>query len=117
MPISKENRARYPKEWAAISMRIRDERARWRCECGGECGAHEERCSAKNGSAHPITGSCVVLTVAHLDHTPENCDDDNLRAMCQRCHNRYDQAHRKANARKTRHRGQATLWSEGDSDG
>jgi len=35
----------------------------------------------------------VVLTVAHLDHTPENCDDSNLRAMCQRCHLRYDAAH------------------------
>ena len=22
----------------------------------------------------------VVLTIAHLDHTPENCDDANLRA-------------------------------------
>lgn len=23
-----------------------------------------------------------MLTVAHLDHTPENCDPENLRAMC-----------------------------------
>ena len=37
----------------------------------------------------------VVLTVAHLDHIPENCDDDNLKAMCQRCHNNYDISHRK----------------------
>ena len=32
----------------------------------------------------------VVLTVAHLDHTPENCDRANLRAWCQSCHNTYD---------------------------
>lgn len=32
----------------------------------------------------------VVLTVAHLDHQPENCDPSNLRAWCQRCHNAYD---------------------------
>jgi hypothetical protein len=44
----------------------------------------------------------VVLTVAHLDHQPENCADDNLKAMCQRCHNRYDQKHRQRNAAATR---------------
>jgi hypothetical protein len=32
----------------------------------------------------------IVLTVAHLDHTPENCARENLRALCQRCHNAYD---------------------------
>lgn len=32
----------------------------------------------------------IVLTVAHLDHQPENCADENLKALCQRCHNRYD---------------------------
>lgn len=32
----------------------------------------------------------VVLTVAHMDHRPENCDRKNLKALCQRCHNRYD---------------------------
>lgn len=32
----------------------------------------------------------VILTIAHLDHQPENCDPENLRAWCQRCHNAYD---------------------------
>ncbi|KEP68803.1 hypothetical protein DL1_08715 [Thioclava dalianensis] len=32
----------------------------------------------------------VILTVAHLDHQPENCARDNLRALCQACHNAYD---------------------------
>lgn len=35
----------------------------------------------------------VVLTTAHLDHTPENCDPGNLRAMCQGCHLHYDRDH------------------------
>jgi hypothetical protein len=43
---------------------------------------------------HPITSARVVLTTAHLDHHPPNCDPANLRAWCQRCHNRYDAAHR-----------------------
>lgn len=30
------------------------------------------------------------LTVAHLDQDPRNCDDDNLVALCQRCHLGYD---------------------------
>ncbi len=36
----------------------------------------------------------IVLTVAHLDHIPENCDPSNLLAMCQSCHNKYDRNHR-----------------------
>jgi hypothetical protein len=37
-----------------------------------------------------VTGRTVILTVAHLNHTPMDCDPDNLRAMCQRCHLSYD---------------------------
>ena len=103
MPISAENKKRYPPDWKAISRRIRFDRAKGRCECRGECGtAHRsphylgnvvvvvDRCGARNREPHPVTGSRVVLTVAHLDHTPENCDEGNLKAMCQRCHLSYD---------------------------
>lgn len=48
------------------------------------------------GSEYPGRYVKVVLTVAHLDHTPENCADDNLKAWCQRCHNIYDMPMRKA---------------------
>jgi hypothetical protein len=97
MPIRPENRARYPKDWKAISERIRFKRAANRCECKGECGLdHSGRCKAINKQPHPDTGSTVVLTVAHLDHEPENCGDLNLKAMCQRCHNRYDMPKRRA---------------------
>lgn len=36
-----------------------------------------------------------ILTIAHLNHTPEDCSDDNLRALCQKCHNQYDAQHLK----------------------
>ena len=94
MPIRAENKARYPKDWKAISLRIRKERAGDRCECTGECGeehwTNDDRCEARNNEPHPVTLSRVVLTVAHLDHQPENCADENLKAMCQRCHNKMD---------------------------
>lgn len=127
MPIREENKARYPKDWPAISKRIR-EAAGNRCQkCGVENGrmiyrgSHEmrpawryaddpvfidSRC-AFDGS--DLLGTCwddfdkvrgdpvrVVLTVAHLDHQPENCADENLRAWCQRCHNAYDAPMRRA---------------------
>lgn len=40
----------------------------------------------------------VIITIAHLDHDPENFEvkDDRLKAMCQLHHLRYDAAHRKA---------------------
>lgn len=96
-PIRAENRGRYPADWPEISRRIRFERAGGRCECDGRCGSryhrYESRCIARHDHPHPSTGSNVVLTVAHLDHTPENCDDANLLAMCQACHLAYDRDH------------------------
>lgn len=95
MPIRPENRARYPKDWPAISRRVRD-RAGNRCE--GSPAFPD--CRAANGEPHPETGSRVVLTVGHLDHQPENCDDANLKAWCQRCHNVYDMDMRRAGIRR-----------------
>jgi len=53
------------------------------------------------------TGSRVVLTTAHLNHTPEDCRDENLRAMCQGCHLHYDRAHHAETAARTRRQAQA----------
>ncbi len=92
MPIRPDQRARYPRDWKAISSRVR-ERAGNCCE--GAPGIYPD-CRAENGQPHPVSGSRVVLTVAHLDHQPENVADENLMAMCQRCHNTYDIAHRRA---------------------
>ena len=96
MPIRPEDRARYPADWPEISKRVREQRAGGRCECFGQCGADharhggQSRCTAEHGLPHPVTGSNVVLTVAHLDRTPENNEEGNLLAMCQDCHLAYD---------------------------
>ena len=57
-----------------------------------------------HGKPHPETGSTVVLTIAHMDQDPGNNDRANLRALCQRCHNRWDSAARSRNAAATRAR-------------
>jgi hypothetical protein len=94
MPIRPEDRERYPPEWPEISRRIREDRAEGRCECTGQCGADHgapgARCSAMHGEPHPLTGSKVVITVGHLDRTPENCEPENLCGFCQDCHLAYD---------------------------
>lgn len=84
-------RHRYPVNWEEISLRIRKERARDRCEW---CGAH-------NAQPHPRTGSKVILTTAHLGvpkpvgspgnkHDKMDVREENLAALCQSCHLAYD---------------------------
>lgn len=104
-------RSVYPPDWKAISRRIRFERAGNRCEW----------CGAENYQAHPVTGSKVVLTVAHLgvfyaDGTPgdkrdkSDCRDDNLAALCQRCHLNFDRVDHMARAALTR---EVKRWKRG----
>jgi len=103
VPISPENMRRYPggstssKEWKSIRADIL-ERANHACEGSPEW----PECRALNYEPHPETGSKVILTIAHLDHNPSSNDYSNLRAWCQRCHNKYDQPHRQKNAALTR---------------
>ena len=102
------HRDRYPKDWPKISKRIR-ERSHDQCECEGECGLHHaHRCHEMNGTKAQWANGKIVLTVAHLDHVPQNCADHNLKAMCQRCHLRYDQHEHKQTARATRRSKKAT---------
>jgi hypothetical protein len=66
------------------------------------------RCAAVNGEPHPVTGSRVVLTVAHLcrcrDREGRKCGEaDHLAALCQRCHLSLDRADHLAHARANRH--------------
>ena len=44
----------------------------------------------------------IVLTIAHLDHDHKNWSvkDDRLKALCQRCHNRYDAPYRAAHRKQ-----------------
>ena len=127
MPIRQSERHRYPSNWPEISLRVRA-RAGNRCEfCGvanSALGAWFEgrfhkaepkgtglRDDPRQGEVFPCRhGDSVVwtrvrrivLTVAHMDHQPENCADENLRALCQRCHLAYDRTHHVRNAARTR---------------
>ena len=106
MPIRASERARYPKDWKAISAGIKA-RAGGQCECEGECGLHRthpgpRRCQERQGARAVWARGRIVLTVAHLDHQPEHCAPENLKAMCQRCHLRYDRGHHQRNSAATR---------------
>lgn len=70
----------YHPHWKSISRFIRFTRAQGKCE----------RCAAANYEPHPVTGSKVVLTVAHLDRRRENNRWWNLLALCQKCHLDHD---------------------------
>lgn len=103
-PILPENRARYPADWALRSRFVRFVRARNRCEW----------CGAVNGEPHPITGSRVVLTTAHVhDDRPEASSLLNLAALCQKCHNGHDAKARRQrrSERSDRLAGQARLFA------
>lgn len=90
MPI---NYKEYHPKWKLISKLIRFRRAQNKCEF----------CGAENYQPHPITGSRVVLTVAHLDHDITNNRFNNLAALCQRCHLRLDLPHHINNRKYGRH--------------
>ena len=117
MPIKPENRGRYPKDWPQIRQRIL-ERAGHRCElCGVRNYVYRNRRTGEvtESEMQVETWQCcdgdrvtkIVLTIAHLDHTPENCADDNLKALCQRCHLDYDKTHHQHTASNTRKRHKA----------
>jgi len=88
MPIRKEDRALYPKNWKEISLKVKQEQ-RWKCLF----------CDAAHGQPNPKTGAIVVLTTAHYDGFPGNWERYNLGALCQRCHNRLDGKRRGYNRR------------------
>lgn len=43
----------------------------------------------------------IVLTIAHLNHDVTDNRPENLKALCQRCHNNHDKDYRKQNAKTT----------------
>lgn len=129
MPIRPENKARYPADWKQVRERIL-KRALWRCEYPGCEALHRDVGYWLDGRFVPMPralrdAGCkagdvvacsdgtelkllmIVLTIAHLDHTPENCADENLRAWCQRHHLGYDAKHHAQTAYSTRKQGRA----------
>lgn len=95
--------SKYPPDWEERRQRIL-ERAGHCCEfCGVKNHNWIERGEdGKYTYTFQDLGTFVILTIAHLDHDPENWDvsDDRLRALCQRCHLQYDREQRKKEAEK-----------------
>lgn len=90
--------SRYPRNWPRI-RRVIARRSQGRCEW----------CQAINYEPHPVTGSKVILTTAHLGEpfaTGADKNDkydiraENLAHLCQRCHLRHDIAEHVENARR-----------------
>jgi hypothetical protein len=118
-PIRETERQRYPADWPAIRARIL-RRADGRCEFplanGQRCNAPdltlvyrsltnlEDYVVVQSGDTCPDGSYAikVVLTVAHLNHEPEDCSDENLKAGCQLHHLRHDKAEHRKNASVTR---------------
>lgn len=98
------NRKLYPKNWEEIREDILLN-ALHQCECDGSlCGIDHfmERCQEMHRKPAKSFNGRVVLTIAHLCFDP-TCDDRlHLRALCQKCHNRYDISHHVRNRKKGR---------------
>ena len=110
MPIKPENKARYPENWSTeIVPRIR-KRSRNCCEnCGLPNYSWVNSQTRELGLQDEENAVRIVLTVAHLDHTPENCSDENLIHLCQKCHNSYDAYHRQCTRKATIAKGNLKL--------
>lgn len=111
---------RYPPNWKAISLRIRERDGnccKWCGVANGAVGArdvdgdwHDEAdigCMNSDcgislfGEEYPKIIK-IVLTVAHLNHDTTDNSDDNLAALCQLHHLRHDAQYHASNAKITR---------------
>lgn len=120
MPIKPENKKRYPADWLDISASIRKRAEKDGVICCEECGIpnysigvrwigvwYQAPEGTKHGDMMRVLGVerktiRIVLTVAHLNHKPEDCDPANLKCWCQRCHLAYDKEYHIESARRTR---------------
>ncbi len=135
MPIAKELRKFYGAQWRQnVRPRIL-ERAGGRCEQCNKGPDRKRLVVVRDGSGRWLDKGLIwrgpdgdraedpprrtrryrihlVLTVAHLNHTPGDDRDENLKALCQRCHLVHDrQQHRETLLRRIEERsGQRRLW-------
>jgi hypothetical protein len=96
----------YPDNWLTEIRPAILERAGNRCE-GSPAYPH---CRVANHTPHPVTGSLVVLSIAHMNHDITDNRPGNLRALCQLCHNTHDAAKRAGNRWRKRHKHQLPLF-------
>lgn len=78
-----KNRKRYPKDWEAIALRIK-QNSGWKCElCGLECFPSDQPTNPNIGRS---LRAKFTLTVHHKNYKPEDNRDENLIALCSGCH-------------------------------
>lgn len=82
----------YPSNWRDLALAIK-EKAKWTCQgCQRICrkpGETQAEFWVRLGKTDDKIGR-YTLTVAHLNHAPDDCSPDNLKALCSACHCRYD---------------------------
>lgn len=91
------NYSDYPSNWEEIRTEVLERATNTdgvsQCECIGECGREHKgtRClHLQYGRLTTRSKYRVILTTAHLCHTP-HCDRlDHLKSMCQPCHQVFD---------------------------
>lgn len=99
-------RAFLPHPNTAIEFEIANDRTRFSldgvCSCLENVPANYTGLfgGADSWSAHNL----IIPYRLDLDHNPQNCADENLKALCQRCHLRYDIEHHKKNSAETRYK-------------
>lgn len=130
--------SRYPADWKAISLRIR-EREGWCCKwCGlandavgyrdpdGRFWTEQDIATHFDGGSpwgkgKPWRRVRIILTVAHLGtphadgrpgdkHDKMDVREENLAALCQSCHLNYDRDEHMANAARTRRAKKQALY-------
>ncbi len=102
-----KNRDKYPPHWEDTIRPLILLRDKYTCQ---KCGVRHRKCYVfqKDGTRFEIPEDeisewraygdkayKVHLQVAHLDQNPSNNDDDNLKAMCPKCHLAFDRAYNK----------------------
>jgi hypothetical protein len=116
MPIRRELRPLYPRNWREISAEVRFVRAGGKCQrCGRPHGEtlrvlpdgrwyDPQQRTWRDGRGRDarwpdllaMTRAChsrIILAAAHLNHDPSNNRWRNLRGLCQRCHLLHDRRH------------------------
>ncbi|MFZ2654030.1 MAG: ATP-binding protein [Victivallales bacterium] len=89
-----ENRRKYPPNWGEIAL-AKKKAVSWKCEnCGKQCRRPDE----------PFESHKDTLTVALLDHNPENCTPENLKAWCAPCHLKIDAEEHSRRSKDSRNR-------------
>lgn len=89
-----------------------DEDGKWECAAGSlyyddfqyavSYAEAREACDAVNEWEEGAPYKVCVLTISHQNHATGDNRPENLRALCQRCHNRDDGEYRAENRRRKR---------------